>query len=118
MKGTVLDKIKADFNLDKRDRYVTYTWSVAYSHLNNWYGRCVQLAWTVGQNNPAAWAEMLSKIKEGILVAFDSTIAQRSEEVKRSAGQRLMPGWNYCTFFILKVISYPILSPLMLMLSS
>ncbi|EIM89936.1 uncharacterized protein STEHIDRAFT_92528 [Stereum hirsutum FP-91666 SS1] len=83
MKGTVLDKIKADFNLDKRDR-------------------CVQLAWTVGQNNPAAWAEMLSKIKEGILVAFDSTIAQRSEEVKRSAGQRLMPGWNYCTFFILK----------------
>lgn len=34
MKGTVLDKIKADFNVDKRDRYVTYVWSVSYCHLN------------------------------------------------------------------------------------
>ncbi|ETW85992.1 hypothetical protein HETIRDRAFT_309755 [Heterobasidion irregulare TC 32-1] len=83
MKGSVLDKIRADFNLDKRDR-------------------CVQLSWTTGQDNPAAWADLISKIKEGILSAFDSAVAQRSEDVKRSDSQRGMPGWNFCTFFILK----------------
>jgi hypothetical protein len=47
--------------------------------------------------------EAISKIKEGITLAFDSGVAQREEEVKRSEGQKLMPGWNFCTFFILKV---------------
>ena len=65
--------------------------------------RCVQLSWTTGQDNPAAWADLISKIKEGILSAFDSAVAQRSEDVKRSESQKLMPGWNFCTFFILKV---------------
>ena len=66
----------------------------------------MQLAWTAGQDNPAAWAEMLVKIKEGILAAFDSTITHRTDEVKRSQSQRLMPGWNFCTFFILKVTGH------------
>ncbi|THH18490.1 hypothetical protein EW146_g2511 [Bondarzewia mesenterica] len=83
IKGTVLDKIRADFNTDKRDR-------------------CVQLAWTTGQDNPAAWADLISKIKDGVLSAFDWAVAQRVEEVKRSESQKLMPGWNFCTFFILK----------------
>ena len=37
------------------------------------------------------------------MAAFDSAVMQRSEEVKRSENQRQMPGWNFCTFFILKV---------------
>ncbi|KAH7915010.1 trafficking protein particle complex subunit 10 [Hygrophoropsis aurantiaca] len=83
MKGSVLDKIKADFNVDKRDR-------------------CVQLAWSPGEHNPAIWADLLNKFKDGLLSALDSTVSQREEEVKRSEGQRQMPGWNFCTFFILK----------------
>ncbi|KAH9005086.1 hypothetical protein EDB86DRAFT_3061943 [Lactarius hatsudake] len=83
MKGNVLDKIRADFNTDKRDR-------------------CVQLAWPVAKDNPAAWAELLSKVKDGILFAFDTAISSRDEEVRRSEGQQSMPGWNFCTFFILK----------------
>lgn len=35
--------------------------------------------------------------------AFDSAIIQRHDEVRRSEGQQQMPGWNFCTFFILKV---------------
>lgn len=101
MKGSVLDRIKADFNLDKRDR------SVSCRHMlrnaNNPALRCVHLAWAVGQENPAAWAECINKIKDGILSAFDSAVVQREEDVKRSESQRLMPGWNFCTFFILKV---------------
>ncbi|TBU35808.1 trafficking protein particle complex subunit 10 [Dichomitus squalens] len=83
MKTSVLDKVKADFNLDKKDR-------------------CVQLVWSAEKDNPAVWADTISKIKEGVLSSFDAALAQREEEVKRSEGQRQMPGWNFCTFFILK----------------
>lgn len=54
-------------------------------------------------DNPAAWAELLSKVKDGILSAFDSAVSSRDDEVRRSESQRSMPGWNFCTFFILKV---------------
>ncbi|KAH7889469.1 trafficking protein particle complex subunit 10 [Phlebopus sp. FC_14] len=83
MKGSVLDKMKADFNVDKRDR-------------------CVQLAWSVGDQNPAVWADLISKIKDGLLSALDTAVSSREEEVKRSEAQRHMPGWNFCTYFILK----------------
>jgi hypothetical protein len=64
----------------------------------------VQLVWsTTGNENPAVWADLITKIKDGILSAFDSAVTHREEEVKRSEGQRQMPGWNFCTFFILKV---------------
>ncbi|TFK54963.1 hypothetical protein OE88DRAFT_1732249 [Heliocybe sulcata] len=83
VKASVLDKIKADFNVDKRDR-------------------CVQVAWSPNFDNPATWADVITKVKEGILSAFDASVTQREEEVKRSENQRQMPGWNFCTFFILK----------------
>ncbi|KAJ7905373.1 trafficking protein particle complex subunit 10 [Mycena olivaceomarginata] len=83
LKGSVLDKLRGDFNTDRRDR-------------------CVQLAWTSGYDNPALWAEFLNKLKDGLLNSFDLAVSQREEEVKRSESQRQMPGWNFCTFFILK----------------
>ncbi|KAL4077208.1 trafficking protein particle complex subunit 10 [Scleroderma yunnanense] len=83
MKGSVLDKIRSDFNVDKRDR-------------------CVQLAWSTGEQSPAVWAELITKIKDGLLSALDAVVSSREEEVKRSEGQRHMPGWNFCTYFILK----------------
>ena len=63
----------------------------------------MQLAWPVAMDNPAAWAELLSKVKDGILFAFDTAVSLRDDEVRRSEGQQSMPGWNFCTFFILKV---------------
>ena len=84
IRSNVLDKIRADFNTDKKDR-------------------CVQLAWPVAKDNPAAWAELLSKVKDGLLSAFDTAVSQRDDEVRRSESQQSMPGWNFCTFFILKV---------------
>ncbi|KIP08175.1 hypothetical protein PHLGIDRAFT_88626 [Phlebiopsis gigantea 11061_1 CR5-6] len=83
MKATVLDKIKADFNLDKKDR-------------------CVQLVWSPDHDNPAAWADLIGKVKDGILSAFDNAMTQREDEIRRSESQRQMPGWNFCTYFILK----------------
>ena len=69
--------------------------------------RCVQLVWASDFENPAAWAEFVTKLKEGILAAFDSAFTQREAEVKRSEGQVQMPGWNFCTFFVLKVTHPP-----------
>ncbi|OJA10941.1 hypothetical protein AZE42_04658 [Rhizopogon vesiculosus] len=80
MKSSVLDKIKADFNMDKRDR-------------------CVQLSWTAGDCSPVIWADLVNKIKDGLLFALNSSVSQREEEVRRSESQRHMPGWNFCTFF-------------------
>ncbi|KAG6825950.1 hypothetical protein H0H92_001746 [Tricholoma furcatifolium] len=83
LKGSVLEKIRGDFNTDKRER-------------------CIQVAWSPETDAPAVWAELTNKIKDGVLSAFDLAIAQREEEVRRSESQRQMPGWNFCTFFVLK----------------
>ena len=103
MKASVLDKIRADFNVDKKDRCVHSDSQPVRAELNDIFGRCVQLVWSSDYENPTAWAELISKVKEGILYAFDIAVAQREEEVRRSEGQRQMPGWNFCTYFLLKV---------------
>ena len=71
------------------------------SHKNR--PRCVQLVWSNVADKSTVWAEVTNKIKDSLISAFDSAIASREEEVKRSESQRQMPGWNFCTFFILKV---------------
>ena len=63
----------------------------------------MQLAWSAGEQSPAVWADLISKIKDGLLSALDNSVLSREEELKRSEGQRHMPGWNFCTYFILKV---------------
>ncbi|WRT63733.1 uncharacterized protein IL334_000656 [Kwoniella shivajii] len=80
----VLGKLKTDFNVGKRDR-------------------CVQLNLPqVGSYDPAAWPEVMNKLKESLVSAFDSAIIEREEEVKRGEAQRLNVGWNFCTWFLLK----------------
>lgn len=63
------------------------------------------MVWSSNNDNPAAWAELIKRLKEGILLAFDTAVTQKEEEVRRSESQRQMPGWNFCNFFILKVSS-------------
>ncbi|WWD09044.1 hypothetical protein V865_007164 [Kwoniella europaea PYCC6329] len=80
----VLGKLKTDFNVGKRDR-------------------CVQLNLPPpGTHDPAAWPELINKLKESLVSAFDSAIIEREEEVKRGESQRLNVGWNFCTWFLLK----------------
>jgi trafficking protein particle complex subunit 10 len=69
--------------------------------------RCVQVTWTSENDSPAIWAELLNKMKDSILGSFSQAVLQREEEIRRSESQRQMPGWNYCTFFILKVSHAP-----------
>lgn len=48
------------------------------------------------------WTAFMEKMKECILSSFDMQVLQIQEDTRRLDMQRHMPGWNYCTFFILK----------------
>ncbi|RUS22450.1 LOW QUALITY PROTEIN: hypothetical protein BC937DRAFT_89085 [Endogone sp. FLAS-F59071] len=84
MKTSIYDKIKADFNVGKRDR-------------------CTQLRFVDSETPESeAWSDFISKMKDGITTSFDLHVIQYEEDIRRLDSQRQMPGWNYCTFFILK----------------
>jgi hypothetical protein len=67
-------------------------------------GRCVQINLPPeGKDDPATWVEVINKLKESIVAALDEAIVEREEDVKRGEAQRLTVGWNFCTWFLLKV---------------
>jgi hypothetical protein len=67
--------------------------------------RCVQLSRPAFPNpdEPSLWMDLISKMKDGIVASFDASVVLREEEIKAMEAMRTMPGWNFCTFFILKV---------------
>jgi hypothetical protein len=83
-KSTVLDKIKADFNLSKKDR-------------------CIQLALSEGAQEGDPVAELVQRIKDSIIGVFDQNVSSYEEDLRRLDSQRTLPGWNFCTFFVQKV---------------
>ncbi|KAI9352589.1 hypothetical protein BDR26DRAFT_195813 [Obelidium mucronatum] len=48
------------------------------------------------------WNEFFAKLRELILASFNGKLLQYDEDTRRLDAQRLLPGWNYCQFFILK----------------
>ncbi|CAN8099719.1 unnamed protein product [Discula destructiva] len=49
-----------------------------------------------------AWAELIDKVKRLILSSFDLRVTQYEEDIKERDAMRNLPGWNFCTFFMLK----------------
>jgi hypothetical protein len=49
-----------------------------------------------------AWNELMGKFKALILQSFDMRVTQYEDDIKEKDSQRKLPGWNFCTFFILK----------------
>ncbi|KAG0056417.1 hypothetical protein BGZ83_005132 [Gryganskiella cystojenkinii] len=84
LRSSVLDKIKADFNTGKKDRVAQ-----------------LRMADTE-MSEMELWADFTAKMKEGIVSSFDQNVLTFEEDIRRLDSQRQMPGWNYCTFFILK----------------
>ncbi|KAJ2973189.1 hypothetical protein NQ176_g6751 [Zarea fungicola] len=54
------------------------------------------------QDAERAWNELVTKFKNLILSSFDQRVTQYEEDIKEKDVQRTLPGWNFCTFFILK----------------
>lgn len=66
--------------------------------------RCVYLRSATSEHADSEdWVDFINKMKDGIITSFDSQVQQYQEDTRRLDLQRQMPGWNYCTFFILKV---------------
>lgn len=54
------------------------------------------------QDAENAWEDLIGKFKELILSSFDMRVTQYEDDIKEKDSQRALPGWNFCTFFILK----------------
>ena len=54
------------------------------------------------QDAENAWNDTMGKFKGLILSSFDQRVTQYEEDIKEKDAQRALPGWNFCTFFILK----------------
>jgi hypothetical protein len=48
--------------------------------------------------------ELVQKIKDRIGPMFTKLYVKYDEEIRKLDNQRLLPGWNFCTFFLIKVI--------------
>ncbi|OJD25823.1 hypothetical protein ACJ73_02810 [Blastomyces percursus] len=89
---TVLEKVKADFGGSSKssiDRVVQLRIPKSESDK-----RPPELA--------AQLEDLVTKLKSSILTSFDHRVSQYEEDIRHKDSQRSLPGWNFCTFFILK----------------
>ncbi|KAL2865351.1 putative TMEM1 family protein [Aspergillus lucknowensis] len=89
---TVLEKVKADFNGSSKSAVDR----VAQIRLPK-QGSSQKPPELVDQIE-----DFVEKVKNGILASFDLRVAQYEEDIKEKDSHRSLPGWNFCTFFILK----------------
>ncbi|EXJ80091.1 hypothetical protein A1O3_08377 [Capronia epimyces CBS 606.96] len=93
--STILDKLRADFN------------SISKSSIN----RVAQVRLVEPNVKSTAlapadleeqWQELVESLKACILRSFDARVAQYEGDIRERDSQRNLPGWNFCTFFVLK----------------
>ncbi|KIV99909.1 uncharacterized protein PV09_08436 [Verruconis gallopava] len=106
--STILEKIKADFNISSKsapDRVVQIrlrpddlpaelvpprTPSTGPDYQES------------AQERSNAWQELVSKLKILILSSFTLRVSQYEDDIRERESQKALPGWNFCTFFMLK----------------
>lgn len=104
---SVLDKLKSDFNSSSKgipDRVVQIpstknlqVQGVTVSPVPAGPAKDV-----FHQDSAKAWDNLIARMKFLILNSFDSRVKQYEEDIKEKGNQRSLPGWNFCTFFVLK----------------
>lgn len=115
MKGTatLLEKIRSDFNTTSRigirDRVIQLRVHPNHPDLSRLSPPVPASPHTLWSSPPepkeeteAAYQDLITKFKTSILSSFDLRVAQYEEDVKERDSQRMLPGWNFCTFFVLK----------------
>lgn len=94
---SVLEKIKADFNGTSKNA-VDRVAQIRLTSSKTTAGKSTQdHGEFVDQLN-----DVMDKIKQAILTSFDLRVTQYEEDIREKDAQRSLPGWNFCTFFILK----------------
>lgn len=85
-KSTVLDKIRQDFNKNRRDRVIR----INVNDLD------------IPVNNASQASSLISKIITGVFFSFDSMVAEYIHEIERLDALKALPGFNYFNYFMLK----------------
>ncbi|KAG0636053.1 trafficking protein particle complex subunit 10 [Tuber brumale] len=106
---TLLDKIRSDFNSgnNKKDRIVQIRIGPSHPALATLsppvlVGNQIVPAAESPTESEMAWLDLIAKFKTQILASFDARVSQYEEDIKEKDSQRRLPGWNFCTFFVLK----------------
>ncbi|KAK4034129.1 trafficking protein particle complex subunit 10 [Parachaetomium inaequale] len=106
--STLLEKLRADFNgsakgaVDRVRQIRIGINDVPYNMLPRVVPAVPTGYAETEQDADNAWADLIAKFKELILSSFDRRVSQYEEDIKERDAQRSLPGWNFCTFFILK----------------
>lgn len=106
--STILEKLRADFNgtskpvIDRVAQIRIGINDVPYDILPRVVPAIPGSYAESPQENDEAWADLISKFKELILASFDMRVSQYEENIREKDAQRALPGWNFCTFFVLK----------------
>ena len=105
---TILEKLRADFNSSSKysvDRIAQIRIGindVPYEMLPRVVPAIPGSYHETPQENEVAWVDLISKFKSLILASFDMRVSQYEEDIREKDAQRSLPGWNFCTFFVLK----------------
>lgn len=106
--STLLEKLRADFNgsskssVDRVAQIRIGINDVPYDMLPRVVPAIPGSYTESPQENENAWLDMISKFKSLILASFDMRVSQYEEDIREKDAQRSLPGWNFCTFFVLK----------------
>ncbi|KAL7628511.1 hypothetical protein AAE478_000026 [Parahypoxylon ruwenzoriense] len=106
--STLLEKMRSDFNtsnkggVDRVSQIRIGVNDVPYDSLPR-VVPAVPSGYTESeQETENSWMDLVSKFRSLILSSFDLRVSQYEEDIKEKDVQRSLPGWNFCTFFILK----------------
>ncbi|CAK7229402.1 hypothetical protein SEUCBS140593_007231 [Sporothrix eucalyptigena] len=112
--STLLERLRSDFNAEPSKSSGSVVDRVAQIRVNVNevpYDMLPKVAPTTGTpptagispaENEAAWGDVVDKLKSRILASFDVRVTQYEDDIREKDVQRTLPGWNFCTFFILK----------------
>lgn len=106
--STILEKLRSDFNsgskgtVDHIAQIRIGINDVPYDSLPRVVPAVPSGYKETAEDSEAAWEDLMEKLRSLILASFDTRVTQYEEDIKEKDNQRSLPGWNFCTFFILK----------------
>ncbi|KAH6675265.1 hypothetical protein F5X68DRAFT_235421 [Plectosphaerella plurivora] len=106
--STLLEKLRADFNVSGKgtvDRVAQIRIGindVPYDMLPRVVPATPTGYSETEKDAENAWGELVAKLRSLILASFDMRVTQYEDDIREKDTQRALPGWNFCTFFILK----------------
>ncbi|KAK7940754.1 tmem1 family protein [Apiospora aurea] len=106
--STLLEKLRSDFNsgskgaVDHIAQIRIGINDVPYDSLPRVVPAVPSGYKETAEDNEAAWEDLMVKMRSLILSSFDMRVTQYEDDIKEKDNQRSLPGWNFCTFFILK----------------